>query len=78
MYANTKKSADLMDVNSGAVVSVMECCDVTVLVHGHTHRPGRHRVDASGKERIVLGEWNSCGSVLCLSEASWTLREVTL
>ncbi len=77
MYANTKKSADLMDVNSGAVVSVMEYCDVTVLVHGHTHRPGRHRVDDSGKERIVLGEWNSCGSVLCLSEASWMLREVT-
>ncbi len=77
MDANTKKAADLMDVNSGAVVSVMNYCDVTVLVHGHTHRPGRHRVDDSGKERIVLGEWNSCGSVLCLSEASWTLCEVT-
>jgi UDP-2,3-diacylglucosamine hydrolase len=78
IYANAKKSADLMDVNSGAVVSVMEYYDTTVLVHGHTHRPGRHRVDDSGKERIVLGEWNSYGSVLSLCEASWTLSEVTL
>ena len=78
MYANAKKSLDIMDVNLGAVVSVMENNDASILVHGHTHIPGRHRVDDSGKERIVLGEWNSYGSVLSLCEASWTLSEVTL
>jgi len=35
------------------------------LIHGHTHRPDRHRVilDAQGAlgERIVLGDWHKLG-----------------
>jgi UDP-2,3-diacylglucosamine hydrolase len=36
------------------------------LIHGHTHRPARHRVDLGDRvaERIVLGDWYEQGSVL--------------
>ncbi len=39
------------------------------MIHGHTHRPGIHAVDADGRgcTRIVLGDWYDQGSVLRVS-----------
>lgn len=53
--AETKqvKSYDIMDVNQFAVKVALEHVDV--LIHGHTHRPAIHDVQA--KKRIVLGDW---------------------
>jgi UDP-2,3-diacylglucosamine hydrolase len=36
---------------------------VTRLVHGHTHRPGRHELDVDGRrcERWVLPDWYGDG-----------------
>jgi len=36
------------------------------LIHGHTHRPARHRIELGDRvvERIVLGDWYEQGSVL--------------
>ena len=49
----------IMDVNQAAVERTMRDHDVTLLVHGHTHRPAVHRFDLDGREaaRIVLGAW---------------------
>jgi len=49
----------IMDVNQAAVERTMREHDVTLLVHGHTHRPAVHRFDLDGREaaRIVLGAW---------------------
>ena len=76
--AKARASAEAFGTKLKFPNDVMENNDASILVHGHTHIPGRHRVDDSGKERIVLGEWNSYGSVLSLCEASWTLSEITL
>jgi len=48
-----------MDVNQAAVERTMRDCDVTLLVHGHTHRPAVHRFELGGRPaaRIVLGAW---------------------
>ncbi|MDU7051861.1 MAG: UDP-2,3-diacylglucosamine diphosphatase, partial [Klebsiella variicola] len=54
--ANSSKSMDIMDVNPQAVVDVMERHHVQWLIHGHTHRPAVHELQANGQPawRVVL------------------------
>jgi UDP-2,3-diacylglucosamine hydrolase len=60
------KDETIMDVNADAVLDVFTSRDVSLLIHGHTHRPGIHRLQHRGRqlERIVLGAWYEQGSVL--------------
>jgi UDP-2,3-diacylglucosamine hydrolase len=60
------KAAEIMDVNQKEVESAMRNHGVRRLIHGHTHRPARHRFDLDGivAERIVLGDWYEQSSVL--------------
>ncbi|GAB4345240.1 MAG: UDP-2,3-diacylglucosamine diphosphatase [Gammaproteobacteria bacterium] len=60
------KPLTIMDVNQGEVESVMRHHGVTRLIHGHTHRPARHRfhLDSTPVERWVLGDWNATAQVL--------------
>lgn len=55
------QTMDIMDVNAEAVVALLRAYDYPdVLLHGHTHRPGRHPfvVDGHQCERMVLGDWH--------------------
>ena len=56
----------IMDVEPAAVRAALETSDATVLIHGHTHRPGRHALEVGGKarHRLVLGAWYEQGSVI--------------
>jgi UDP-2,3-diacylglucosamine hydrolase len=60
------KPADIMDVNQGAVAAALLRHGVERLVHGHTHRPGRHRLELEGRarERWVLPDWYGAGGYL--------------
>jgi UDP-2,3-diacylglucosamine hydrolase len=60
------KPADIMDVNADAVAQAMRSHAVTRLVHGHTHRPGRHALTLEGRaaERWVLPDWYDAGGYL--------------
>ena len=60
MAANQNKSSDIMDVNQQAVLQALKNAGVNMMVHGHTHRPGRHVYDVDGKrcERWVLPDWD--------------------
>jgi UDP-2,3-diacylglucosamine hydrolase len=60
------KPADIMDVNDGAVRQALERHGVRRLIHGHTHRPGRHAVELPGGrgERWVLPDWYGRGGYL--------------
>lgn len=60
------KPAELMDVNDAAVAQAMRAHAVTRLVHGHTHRPGRHALTIDGRraERWVLPDWYGRGGYL--------------
>jgi UDP-2,3-diacylglucosamine hydrolase len=60
------KPADIMDVNDGAVRQALQSHGARRLIHGHTHRPGRHAVEAGGVhcERWVLPDWYGPGGYL--------------
>ncbi len=60
------KDADIMDVNTAAVNNAFIENNVSLMIHGHTHRPAIHTLDINSKpvKRIVLGDWYSQGSVL--------------
>jgi len=70
----------IMDVNQDAVIEAMREHHVHQLIHGHTHRPAIHTlsVDGQAAKRIVLGDWNSQGSVLSCNESGCTLASFEL
>jgi len=60
------KKAEIMDVNSDAVTSLLRSHSYPTLVHGHTHRPARHTylIDGHRCERYVLPDWDDCAAWL--------------
>jgi len=60
------KSDDIMDVNQAAVEQTMRDFGVSLLLHGHTHRPAVHRFVLDGRPatRIVLGAWHEPPSIV--------------
>jgi UDP-2,3-diacylglucosamine hydrolase len=46
------------DVDTPTALSWLDAADATVLVHGHTHRPAEHALDAR-RIRIVLTDWDA-------------------
>ncbi|MGQ0547745.1 MAG: UDP-2,3-diacylglucosamine diphosphatase [Betaproteobacteria bacterium] len=65
------KPAEIMDVNEAAVRDAFRRHGVTRLIHGHTHRPGRHELEVDGRrcERWVLPDWYGRGGYLDVSAA---------
>jgi UDP-2,3-diacylglucosamine hydrolase len=74
------KKPEIMDVTPEAVDEVMRRHGVRDLIHGHTHRPARHRfqLDGAAASRIVLGDWYDQGSVLRCSPADCELAALPI
>lgn len=68
--------AEIMDVNQQAVERALADSGVSLLLHGHTHRPNVHHfeVDGTPMTRIVLGDWYTQGSVLRWDESGYDLE----
>jgi len=69
--ANANKADNIMDVTERDLVAAMQALHCTVMVHGHTHRPGVHEVpmaDGEVARRYVLGDWGMCGWVLRMGD----------
>jgi UDP-2,3-diacylglucosamine hydrolase len=64
--AKRDKSMEIMDVSDAAVEHAFEESGCDVMIHGHTHRPGRHAYHVAGRERIrwVLPDWYERGGYL--------------
>ncbi len=73
---NSRKADDIMDVTPGEVIDIMSSQNTLRLIHGHTHRPARHRIDLNGQaaERIVLGDWDTLGWYLRVDQQDSVLR----
>jgi UDP-2,3-diacylglucosamine hydrolase len=69
--AKQGKSMEIMDVAPAAVDAAFAQSRCGVLIHGHTHRPGRHVHRAGGREHIrwVLPDWYERGGYLEASPA---------
>jgi len=68
----SRKSFEIMDVNTDAVVELLRRYQhPELLIHGHTHRPNRHVVELDGRisTRWVLGDWYEQGSYLACDES---------
>jgi UDP-2,3-diacylglucosamine hydrolase len=64
--AKQAKAMDIMDVAPEAVEAAFAASDCDVLIHGHTHRPGKHVYRVGGRERVrwVLPDWYERGGYL--------------
>jgi len=64
--ATALKSQEIMDVTETEVIDELELHKSQLLIHGHTHRPKVHDIQANNKaaQRIVLGDWYEQGAWL--------------
>lgn len=78
--ATQGKAEAIMDVNPETVASYFREHEVTLMIHGHTHRPGRHTFRLNGLDctRLVLGDWYTQGSVLSASSRGLQLEALPL
>jgi len=69
------KPDDIMDVNASAVTRMIAEHGASHLVHGHTHRPGVHRLTVAGAPawRLVLGDWYEGDSALAWGAGGFRL-----
>ena len=60
------KPPEIMDVNEDAVREALRHHGVRRLIHGHTHRQGKHALEVDGRrcERWVLPDWYGRGGYL--------------
>ena len=58
--AVAEKSEYITDVVEDAIIESLQSLDCRTMIHGHTHRPGQHRM-GNGYTRYVLGDWGRCG-----------------
>jgi UDP-2,3-diacylglucosamine hydrolase len=67
--AGRMKANDITDVHPEAVVDALHRHDLSLLVHGHTHRPAIHTLDVDGRAclRCVLPAWDRLPGYLELS-----------
>jgi UDP-2,3-diacylglucosamine hydrolase len=66
-----EKTPEIMDVNEDAVRQALRGHRVRRLIHGHTHRPGRHALEVDGErcERWVLPDWYGRGGYIEVTRA---------
>lgn len=64
--ATKLKAEDIMDVNESTVVEAFASLGVSVMIHGHTHRPNVHlyEYERGTRTRYVLGDWYEQSHVL--------------
>ena len=76
--ATARKPESILDVNAAAIECTFRRLDVPRMIHGHTHRPARHRtiVDGTPRERLVLADWDDRGYFLEIDSNGARTREI--
>lgn len=59
-HSDGRKKEEIVyaDVDTPAALDWLEAAGAATMIHGHTHRPGEHQLDAAHK-RIVLTDWDA-------------------
>jgi UDP-2,3-diacylglucosamine hydrolase len=74
---SSNKPDDIMDVTPAEVERVLADSRVSTLIHGHTHRPAVHALDG-GRSRVVLGDWDSKGWCVRITQGKAELEPFPL
>ena len=56
--AKKQSGAHYADVDTSAALQWLQVANAATLIHGHTHKPATHQLDAAHK-RIVLSDWDA-------------------
>ncbi len=75
------KTEAIMNVNADAVLALLRGYNHPQwLIHGHTHRPGRHEIEDAGQvsTRWVLGDWYDSGNYLRCTAAGCEFLPLTV
>jgi len=58
--AQKTKVLQIMDVNVRAITGLFAATGTSLMIHGHTHRPGTHELEMEGRRviRHVLPDWD--------------------
>lgn len=77
---NAAKDAPLMDVTNEAVIGVLQTHKTKILIHGHTHKPGKHRIHTKEADytRLVLGAWHEEARILKLDDTELIFLTIKL
>jgi len=72
------KAMDIMDVNEDAVRQVFTDTGCARMIHGHTHRPGRHDyvMAGSARKRWVLPAWDQHAGYLRVDAGGGALIQI--
>ena len=73
---------DYADVDASAALQWLQAANAKTLIHGHTHKPATHQLDAA-HQRIVLSDWDASATppraeVLRLSLGVFGLKRIAL
>ncbi len=77
-------NTDYADVDAGAALQWLQAANAKTLIHGHTHKPAAHPLDAA-HQRIVLSDWDASATPpraevlrLSLSLGLFSLQRIAL
>ncbi len=78
--ATGKKKEEIMDVSECEVIKIIQESSVSLLIHGHTHRPNSHSIalEKHTAKRIVLGDWDKYGWYVWMDSNSCELNKFSI
>jgi len=78
--ATGKKKEEIMDVSESEVIKMIQESSVSLLIHGHTHRPNSHSIalEKHTAKRIVLGDWDKYGWYVWMDSNSCELNKFSI
>ena len=78
--ATGKKKEEIMDVSEYEVIKIIQESSVSLLIHGHTHRPNSHSIalEKHTAKRIVLGDWDEYGWYVWMDSNSCELNKFSI
>ena len=78
--ATGKKNEEIMDVSESEVIKMIQESSVSLLIHGHTHRPNSHSIafEKHTAKRIVLGDWDEYGWYVWMDSNSCELNKFSI
>lgn len=73
-----QKNPKVFDISQEAVKNCIKKHQVTAIIHGHIHRPGRYEFVLADKcyQRFVLGDWGSAAKILAYEDGKFELRKI--